>query len=379
MIDMPAIPQGEREYIAAVLWVHGRTLGEIAHVVGWTRSATKAFTGSLLPKARAHHDDAERAAVLAHFAANRRDGGRLKEEHFSPISLPGRKVDPSRADVVLAVELSWGECLLGAREIESLHERSSVIKDCHEAHRHKLREAGVDEAKIPDPTSLRGRREVREMERRALLKRKREEEAREQRELGGAGRTLWKDGGTVRNLSRALEYLFRRRMLADGKATSTERHSEETRRYEAGERLQRYIDGARIATLGALDMEKASMGTNSSKAMTLSWYRLYCAQTIGAISKMMGRADYAALDAVIDQDAFTWERFSDRSVKRAAELERIRRSLDIVAVYENLMSAEAFAERWGTTLTMPGPDAVPSRHGAARQADLAAELIESAR
>lgn len=362
---LPDIPADTRRYIAAVLWVHGRTLGEVAEVVGWTRPQAKAFTNRLLPKARAQLDDGERQAILDHLAADRHDGGRLKPEHFKPAPLPGRPRDPSRTEIVSAIEASWGECILDARAIEDIRERGQATRDCHEQHRDKLRAAGVDEGDIPDPGSIQGRKVVRDIERRAAQRRKREREAREQRELGGAERR-----------PRPLEYLFMRRMLADGKAMSTERHSEEMRRYEAGERLQRYIDGARIATLGALDMEKATMGHSGPKAMTLSGYRLYCAQTLGAVRSMMPRPDYLALEAVLDRDQFTWEAWPEKSAGRTTELERIRRLLDVVAVYENLMAADAFADRWGDTLPIPE---VPTRHAAAAQADLVTDLVGSAR
>lgn len=363
---LPEIPADTRRYIAAVLWVHGRTLGEIAEVVGWTRPQAKAFTNRLLPKARAQLEDGERQAILDHLASDRQDGGRLRAEHFKPIPLPGRPRDPSRSEIISAIEASWGDCILDARAIKDMRERSQATRDCHDQHRDKLRAAGVDESDIPDPSNIQGRKAVRDIERRAAQRRKREREAKELRELGGAARR-----------PRPLEYLYARRMLADGKAMSTERHSEEMRRYEAGERLQRYIDGARIATLGALDMEKASMGHGGPKAMTLSGYRLYCAQTLGAVRSMMSRSDYLGLEAVLDRDQFTWEAWPEKSARRAAELERIRRLLDVVAVYEKLMSSDAFADRWGAPPSIP--DDLPTRHEAAIQADLAAELVESVR
>lgn len=366
-MQMPDVPADVRQYIAAVLWVHGRTIGEIAGVVGWTRNQTKAFTNRLLPgkMARSYLTDEERVEILGHFAADRHDGDRLREEHFKPIPIRGAPRQRTRSEAIIAIEESWGACLLAARQIGDPAARREATRECNDGHRRQFADAGVAPADIPDPGTVKGRREVREMERRAAAKRDKEEQDRMAREAGGATRR-----------ERPLEYLFWRRMLADGNAAGMEKLSEEMRRYEAGERLQRYIVGARLSALGAIDMERASMGGGSPVAMTPTAHKLFCVQSIGRIRGMMSTTDYLMLEAVLDQDVFLWEREPPNSRARSRVLDSLRRLLDVVAVYESLMATDSFKDRWDHDLTPPD---APSLWEARAQAENIADLMETAR
>lgn len=56
---------------------------------------------------------------------------------------------------------------------------------------------------------------------------------------------------------------------------------EEGRRFEAGLRFRAIIQGARTASLGAIDYERATMGVGSGLKLSLAAFKLHCIKQLG--------------------------------------------------------------------------------------------------
>lgn len=358
------------QFVAAVLWMHGRTTGEIAKVVGWTPGTLRGFITRQFEKSREHMTAEERQEILDAFKADRLDGGRLKDEHFKPIDLQGK---PATAKALESLKARWVECLFIAGGIEDSDRRSADQRQCNIAHRAELdfnRKGGLPKADGGvDLLSKEGRKQARAIESDVMRLLRAKQKRKAAREAGFADRR-GRDAA-------ALDYLYQQRLLKDrGTANDGTKTSEEMRRLEAGQRLRSYLDGHRVGPMGAIDYERATMGSGGGAKMTLSAYKLHCIQALGSISKLMSPSDYQLIEAVVDRDAFVWEDTKAGGKARARIFDAIRHLLDVIAVHESLMTREAYYARWGEHL----PDIKPAnRAELARQAADVADFMERAR
>lgn len=327
-------------YCVAVLWLRGESAGRIAKAVGWSVGKVQGFAWRHFERTpRSSWSTRDRQERLDALKAERLDGGRLNDQHF--VAQP---IKPLR---------------LG-------------------------KTAAPDPLPELDLNTRAGRKEAKRRQREALAAAEAARKEQERREAGHAARRGRQgpagDNNYVR--SSALEFLFERRLLKDrGSSDDKGKASEEQRRYEAGTRLRAMIDGARLGGLGALDFERASMGSSGGQQMPLSAYRLQCIHAKGVIRQMMSDADYATIEAVVDHDIFLWEREPPRTPTRLRMFEAIRHHLDVVAVHESLMTRDAFSARWGAVLPIIDKDDEnrESRAATAAQAEAVRELLEGAR
>lgn len=368
--------KGPREFIAAVLWIHGRSIGEIAKVVQWTPGQMRGFVNrEFRDTPRANMDDETRRDLLAMMKASREDGDRLKDEHFLPIPLPGVPAPPTSA--LKALKRSWVDCRVIAEAIEDGDRRDRDVTQCNVEHRARLGKLPEYEGGLDLSTKV-GRRDARQFETEVNKMVKAEQKKQADREAGlnpRRGKVGETSHGVIR--SSALDYLFSARILRDpGGESDKLKSSEEQRRLEAGMRLRKHMEGTRLGGLGAIDYERATMGSGGGGKLSLSAYKLQCIHSLGGIKKLMSPMDFAMIEAVVDQDIFIWEKAKPESRTRRNIYEGIRHLLDIIAVHENLMTREACEARWDEPL--PIIERV-GRGEAISQAEAAAEFMEAAR
>lgn len=357
MTSKLTIRMGEVTYVIAVLWMAGWSVKSIALATDKLRGSVKGIAQRRFPKSREEMTLEERQAILDQLKATRLDGGLLSEGHFRAVEL--RAVQQRKQRVAEA--RSAQSKLLSSR---------------------KARQAAEDAGKVDKPMTLQQRRKA---ERKA---REEDEHRRRQRESGLAAKRG--DAGS------ALEYLANRQILTDFEDRRSEAFKKDIgssgrRRLEAGLKLRQYFAGARIGGLKAVDVEMA--GGGSAIGMPPTAHRLHCMDSLGLIRSMMPVNDFQMIEAVVDQDDFPWERATvtiepgtdpaDNDKRRAYALDRargviyddIRRTLDIIAVYESLLTYEGFTARWGWHLIKtPRAD----RYRAMDAADEATQLLESA-
>jgi hypothetical protein len=358
---------GPRAFIASVLWIHGRSIGEVANVVQWTSGQMRGFvTRQFKVKAREHMTYEERAAELEAMKAVRQDGGRLRDEHFKPIPIQGKPAPKPKP--ISATRKAWAERLAVAEQIVNPDRRQAEIAHCNTEFRAKLQKMHEDKEEGGlDLSTKVGRKQARILEGEITKMVREMQRAAEAREAGLNPSRGVKDS--------ALDYLDHARLLRDaGGHGDKQRSSEESRRLEAGMRLRRFIEGTRVGNLGALDYERATMGGGGSSHMTPTEYRLRCTYALGEIRQMMSSTDYTMIEAVADQDIFIWERAPAGTKTRANIFTAIRQLLDIVAVHENLMTSVEYTGRWDETLPI-----VDRRKDAREHAEAIAEFMEAAR
>lgn len=354
-------------FTAAVLWIHGRTVGEVASVVKWTPGQVRGFIHREFgKKPRDHMSMEERSALLNEFHANRPDDGLLPIEVFTPLQLHRF---PSRPEPIEVLKRQWVADLVIASAEEDYGKRDAKIQRCKADYRTALFARGETGNKPPlvDPTTKDGRKLARDIESDVLREVKAIRSAKEEREAGMAQR------GTDAS---AFEYLIARRLLRDPDAAAlrTKQTDDEARRMEAGTHLRSLIDGTRIGGLGAIDYERATMGGGGGANLSASAYRLHCINTLGAIRSLMSTEDYLMIEAILDQEIFVWERVSGRA--RGVVYEDIRRVLDIISVYDSRLLAGVFTDRWGYTL----PAVEWALRGEAEAiAEAARDILEGAR
>lgn len=325
-------------FVAAVLWIRGHSIGEVAKTVGWTPGQVRGFVGrQFKDNPRAAMTDDERQALLDEFKANRADGGRLRDEHF----VAGRRAETPRPQMTIA-------------EKKRLEKESPA----------STTPAG------PDLNTRAGRKEAKRLQKEAEKIAAARQAEQEKREAGHAERR-----GVAAS---ALDYLLAQRILRDPETTGPGgKSSEEQRRHEAGVRLRSYIEGTRIGGLGAIDYERATMGTGGGPKLSLAAYKLQCINALGEIRQMMSKTDFLMIEAVVDQDNFIWETAPPATKIRARIFDGIRKLLDVVAVHERLMEHKAFHERWDEDL--PEIEDRYTRSKAIAGSERIAEILEGAR
>lgn len=313
------------QFVACVLWMHGRSMLEIAAVVRWTPGQVRGFLHrQFKDKPRSHLTIQERQELLGQMKADRRDGGVLKDEHFQAIP----RVDGPRSAAEKPAE--------------------------------------------PDAGTREGRRERRRRQQQERRRQHQQEQERQAREQGHA---------TRRGIeAAALDYLQKRRLLRDPDTVKTMTEaSEEVRRWEAGTRLRNYIEGARLSSLGAFDYERATMGSGSGPKLSLAAYKLHCMNSLAAIRQLIADTEFALLEGIIDRDEFVWERAPAESRARGELFEIIRYGLDAVAVHEDMMTRADFTARWKEELPFVDANYLKSRVDAEDLADAAAGYFSEAR
>lgn len=343
---------GEVSYVIAVLWMAGWTAKAIGLATDKLRGSVKGIAQRRFEKSREEMTIEERQAVLNELKIDRRDNGILLEGHF--LAVPLREVQKR------PIGSHYGNKLLTGKK-----------------------QAAAAEKRAQKPMTLQQRR-------RAERKAKDEDEhRRKQREAGLATRRG--------DAASALEFLANRQILTDAEDRGLEAFKKQIgssgrRRLEAGLKLRGYFAGARIGGLKAVDVEMA--GGGSALGMPPSTHKLHCMDSLGLIRSMMPQNDFLMIEAIVDQDDFPWDRIRpaaededrkeanrqkrrDRAVDKARMrlYEEVRRALDVVAVYESLLTYEGFSVRWGRKLTKtPRAD----RYRAADASAEAAELLEAA-
>lgn len=356
---------GPRAFIASVLWIRGHKTGDVANVVKWTSGQMRGFVNRQFKTAREHMTYQERAAELAAMKAVRRDDGRLRDEHFKPIELQGKPAPKLKP--LAALKKVWAERLAVAEQIENPERRQAEIAACNSEFRAKLQQMHRDKVEGGlDLTTKGGRKDARALEGEVIKMVRETKRAAEAREAGlnpRRGKVGERSSGIIR--SSALNYLATARLLRDSVSGDKEQTPEEKRRLIAGERLYHYAIGTSIGSVGALDYERASMGGGGGVPMTPTEHRLRCVYAIDEIRQLMSRDDYLLLDAVVNQDVFIWERSPAGSKARAAYFIAIRHLLDVVAVYEKLMSDLEYVARWDETLPTIVKHDNPRDHAAA--------------
>lgn len=342
----PRLTAKQIAFCVSVLWMHGWSAGQIAAYTRQSRKAIDSAVERRFQTPRGELTDTARQMLLDELRAKRNDNGVLVSTLF--IALPLKAAQLKR------------------RPSQLLSERT------------KLREI----AAAPTSTKPDG-----PMSRRAARKAKQQDaERKKQRENGHAPRLL-----------APFEHLCAKGFLTDQDDVGPLKDlgSSGRRRQEAGLKLRHYIVGTQVSGLKSLDYEGASGGGNMG--LPPSAFKLFCVDAMGALRSMMSEADMARLEKIVAHDEYIWEAIRvrvtavDRSVDRVAWakardklvskardylFEDIRRSLDVIAVYEGLLSTEGFRARWGYHLSIARK---PSRVDAIDRAKQAAELVAAAR
>lgn len=356
-------------YIVSVLWMNGRSIHEIAKVSTWTPGKVRGFTTRTYNKpSRAHMTNGERQLALDALRAQMPEGLKLPDKLFRVLPVIGVAPEPKPRTRLKAL---WSQAIVDAEAVEDEDRRQDSLARCALVHRERFSKILTSEGQ-PDLSTKAGRRDLRTFEAEVVrLARAKQKEAAARQEGHAVSRG---------KLASALDYLFDRRLLKDAAASGKEgRTSEEQRRHEAGTRLRAYIDGTRLGSLGAMDYERATMGSGGGPKISLSAYKLHCVHSLGTLRKLMGHDEYVLIETVIDKDDFAWDRVPTSSAARARVFEAIRRALDVVAVLESLLTREAFKARWGTDLPLEPLRDRQTKGEAAAQSARVADILEAAR
>lgn len=273
-------------YVIKVWWIHGLSIGRIAHWSGKTTGSIRGIVHRSFDTPRDQMSIQTRQRLLDEMKAERLDGGRLKDEWFVALPLANEQ-------------------------------------------RLSNREAEFPRRPAPEPLS----------KKEAKAKAAKDAKDAKERELGYAPR------GTD---AAAFEWLNQRKVLADPPSkVSHEAQSDGSgvRRLTSGLRLRALIDGTRVGNLNSIDYERS--GGGSSQPGSASAYRLECIHAVGAIRRGIRSVDalgWELIEAVVDRDEFVFHRVY--ASERAEIYERLRRALDVVAVSEGMMDRRAFFGRW---------------------------------
>ncbi|WP_192242878.1 hypothetical protein [Mesorhizobium silamurunense] len=298
---------GPKTYVVCVLWIAGWTIARIAAGSGRTGGSIRGIVNRCLVKPRDSLAIEERQNILDELAAIRQDhrpdggGWILKDSHFVAVELP-----PAPAGRV----------------------------------------STASAAPLPEPNmrTRAGRKEAIRRKKEAARQEAIAAEKRRDKERGGA----WKRGVD----GSALEHLYLTLLLSDEEektvdAKQAKSLASKDRRKEAGLALRGYIDGCRVGGMSSVDFEREVAGGGAGLAIPA--HRLECISALGAIKKMMPDRDYLLIEGIVDRDEFPWRDVPSKTAKSFL-YEAIRRSLDVVAVFQGLMAKDTFADRWGYNL-----------------------------
>ncbi|MER9768935.1 hypothetical protein NKJ09_23055 [Mesorhizobium sp. M0189] len=303
-------------FTISVLWLSGRSIGAIAMLSGRSNGSIRGIVHRYLSTPRDKMSIEERQAELDRLKRDRRDEGRLADRYFVALQLADTQAP-----------LKPGPSIIGPLSAYQ-----------------KAKPAAPAPLPEPDARTREGRKEIQRRKQESRHQEKVAAERQAERELGGAvHRGL---------LGSALEYLHDVGTLADpaDKRVDAPRLggiSSKERRKEAGRILRTYMDGCRIGGMSSVDFDR--VGTGSNSRLAISAYRLQAIHAVGAIRQMMPERDFSMLEAIVDRDECIWETVPSSQAKTFL-YEAIRRALDVVAVFEELMGRSAFAARWGYEL-----------------------------
>lgn len=309
-------------YCIAVLWMNGSTIAQIherfGSRAGKTPAAIRGLVDRLFNKRRAEMTEMERAENLRELRMNRQDDGLLVNTDFivkkvAPAPVIKRKVEPQ-----------------AVAPVKKLSRRRQKAED------DRRKQAEADE--------------------------------RARREEGFAPRSL---------MVAPLRYLFERGLLADpeekkaGKADlNTSGNS--LRRFTTGERLHTTLISAYSSGLKTQNYESIG-GGGGGAGVVIHAAVAEALSNIERIQRMMTREEFDMLDRMLRMDIFIWQIPS--KVGEAMILEDVRRCIDVVSVFWEMMDADGFKKRWGGD---PGAPAPVDRRKARKRARDATEAIQAA-
>lgn len=302
-------------FTISVLWLSGLSIGRIAILSGRSKGSIRGIVHRNLPTPREELTMEERQIALNHLKDTRVDEGRLSDKYF------------------VAHELSQAQEAPKPSVASIMGPLASYMKP----------KPVPEPPPIPDTRTREGRKEIQRRKQEARRKEKIAAEEQAARELGGAQNRGLKGS--------ALEYLHDIGTLADPAEKRVDAKisgiSSKERRKEAGRILRGYMDGCRIGGMSSVDFDR--VGTGSNSRLAISAYRLQAIHSVGAIRQMMPERDFSLIESVVDKDECVWESIPSNQA-RTFVYEAIRRALDVVAVFEELMGRTAFAARWGYEL-----------------------------
>ncbi|TIX28843.1 hypothetical protein [Mesorhizobium sp.] len=329
-------------FTISVLWLSGLSIGRIAILSGRSKGSIRGIVHRNLPTPREELTMEERQIALDHLKDVRVDEGRLSDKYFVAQELSQAQEAPK----------SCGPSVLGTL--------GSYMKP---------KPPAPAPLPAPDSRTREGRKEIHRRKQEARRKEKIATEEQAAREMGGAENRGLKGS--------ALEYLHDVGTLSDPAEKRVDARvvgiSSKERRKEAGRILRGYMDGCRIGGMSSVDFDR--VGTGSNSRLAISAYRLQAIHAVGTIREMMPDRDFLLIERVVDQDEFVWDAVPS-SQARSFIYEAIRRALDVVAVFEEMMGRSAFAARWGYELPIKK---VVDRDDARRMSNAAEEILRQAR
>lgn len=308
-------------YCINVLWIHGASIGDIWNAVGAKSGKTKAAIRGIVDRAfdtpRADMSRGDRQAILNGFRAQRLDDGILDVSHFIARPLAAKAKPKVMAPL----------------------ERKPLAKK--------------------KPLSRREQRKAQIGERRA----------KEIRELGLAPR------GTSAS---PLEFLYERGLLAEPDEKKSGKVGAATvgnslRRYQAGERLRSILVSAYSSGLKTQNYESVG-GGGGGAGVVIHAAVVEALDNANRIRGMVFDEEFRMIDQMLREDRFVF----DVPAAKAKDLvlEDVRRVLDVVSVFFEMMSPDDFEKRWNfkPSLSKPADRQSARRRGRkARDAILAAQ------
>lgn len=329
-------------FTVSVLWLSGLSIGRIAILSGRSKGSIRGIVHRNLPTPREELTIEARQTALDRLKSERVDEGRLSDKYFVASELSQVQEAPKTS----------GASILGSL--------GSYMKAKPPA------PAPLPE---PDARTREGRKEIQRRKQEARHQEKVAAEKQAERELGGAQNRGMRGS--------ALEYLHDIGTLSDPPERRVDQKvtgiSSKERRKEAGRILRGYMDGCRVGGMSSVDFDR--VGTGSNSRLAISAYRLQAIHAVGAIRDMMPDRDFLLIERVVDQDEFVWDTVPS-SQARTFIYEAIRRALDVVAVFEEMMGRSAFATRWGFELPIVK---AMDRDDARRVSNVAEEILRQAR
>ncbi|MDF3208394.1 MULTISPECIES: hypothetical protein [Mesorhizobium] len=328
-------------FTISVLWLSGLSIGRIAMLSGRSKGSIRGIVHRNLPTPREELTMEERQTALDHLKSVRCDEARLSDKYFVACELSQAQEAPKSGPSVLGSLASYM----------------------------KPKPTKPAPPPMPDGRTREGRKEIQ----------RRKQEARHQEKVAVEQQAAREMGGAVnRGLhGSALEYLHDIGTLSDPIERRVDQKvtgiSSKERRKEAGRILRGYMDGCRVGGMSSVDFDR--VGTGSNSRLAISAYRLQAIHAVGAIRDMMPDRDFQLIERVVDQDEFVWDTVPS-SQARTFIYEAIRRALDVVAVFEEMMGRSAFATRWGFELPMVK---VVDRDDARRMSNAAEDILRQAR
>jgi hypothetical protein len=325
------------EFCILVAWVRGMTVGKISRYIGIhygvSEGAIRGIITRKMSLPRADMTKERRQHVLDQLLEHRIDSGKLGAEMF--VAMPIK----SKA---------------GGNRVKSLsHYRpkkptpvTQDISSVSASRRRKLEQRAVKmrEAKIVE-----------------------EKEAKEKRELGhNPARGIF---------STPLEFMDSTGLLSDETVhrnlRDMDRNPVEMTRLNAGRKMREIFTGCQMSGMKSQDFEMVGGGTGLGVAIPAKVQEYTSIAMV--IAKMVQPEDFRDLRRMLVEDEFVWKTPS----KKASEitLQSLRRALDAVGLYFDMISDRGFEARWGY---LPAIGTAKTRSQARQASTDAREMINRA-